>query len=206
MRPSPPLFQVFQDGLCCLHGDESHARAGRSQCVLACPSILSATFVDGARTTHKLRYPHATSTPYTTISILPKSHILVAANMSDAPKLDSAAEQHAAPGATLVKDETDLAVSGVTEADKAPETSKTTEEKTTEEKPAATSMAGSAVETVTSTASSAAAAVKDNVFSMFGGGPKKEKKEEVDDVDEPSGATKKAADKDVSRSGEMLCF
>jgi len=99
--------------------------------------------------------------------------------MSEAPKLDPAAEQSAAPGATLVKDETEKVTSGVTEASKS-----------AEEKPAASS----AAETVTNAASNAAAAVKDNVFSMFGGGPKKEKKEEVDDKDEPSGATKKAGD------------
>jgi len=98
--------------------------------------------------------------------------------MSEAPKLDPAATQSAAPGATLVKDETEKVTTGVTEASKP-----------TEEKPAA-----SVAETVTNAASSASAAVKDNVFSMFGGGPKKEKKEEVDDADEPSGATKKAAD------------
>lgn len=45
-------------------------------------------------------------------------------------------------------------------------------------------------EKATEAATSAAAAVKDNVFSMFGGGPTKVKKEEVDDVNEPSGASK----------------
>jgi Ran-binding protein 1 len=95
--------------------------------------------------------------------------------MSDAPKPDPAAEQAAASGATLQKDETAKVTSDVTDAPKSGE-----------EKPAP-----SVVETVTNTASSTAAAVKDNVFSMFGGGPKKEKKEEeVDDVNEPSGASK----------------
>ncbi|KAF2251206.1 hypothetical protein BU26DRAFT_517916 [Trematosphaeria pertusa] len=99
--------------------------------------------------------------------------------MSDTAKPDPSAEQTAAPGATLSKDETAKVTSDVTDAPKP-----------AEEKPAA-----SAAETVTNAASTAASAVKDNVFSMFGGGPKKEKKEEADDVDEPSGASKpKAAD------------
>jgi Ran-binding protein 1 len=102
--------------------------------------------------------------------------------MSEVAKPDPAAEQAAAPGATLQKDQTEKVTSGITDAPKP-----------TEDKPAA-----SVAETVTNAASSATAAVKDNVFSMFGGGPKKEKKEEVDDVDEPSGATKKATVADVS--------
>lgn len=88
--------------------------------------------------------------------------------MADAAKPDPAAEQSAAPGATLQKDETAKVTTDITDS-----------------KPAAT-----ATEKATEAATSAASAVKDNVFSMFGGGPKKEKKEEVDDVDEPSGASK----------------
>lgn len=93
--------------------------------------------------------------------------------MADAVKPDPAAEQVAAPSATLVKDETAKVTTDVTD-------SKPAEEKTVTEK-------------ATEAATSATTAVKDNVFSMFGGGPKKEKKEEVDEgADEPSGATKKA--------------
>ncbi|PSN65842.1 hypothetical protein BS50DRAFT_574346 [Corynespora cassiicola Philippines] len=98
--------------------------------------------------------------------------------MSEAAKPDPAADQAAAPGATLQKDETAKVTTDVTDAPK------------TEEKPTATESAANA-------ATSAATTVKDNVFSMFGGGPKKEKKEEQDDVDEPSGATKgKSAEED----------
>lgn len=99
--------------------------------------------------------------------------------MSETAKPDPSAEQAAAPGATLVKDETEKATAG------AADTSKPSEEKTT---------SSSVAETVTNAASTATAAVKDNMFSMFGGGPKKEKKEEVDDANEPSGATKKTGD------------
>lgn len=108
--------------------------------------------------------------------------------MADAAKPDPAATQSAAPGATLVKDETDKATTGVTES------------KSTEEKPSVT-------ENVTSAASAAAASVKDNVFSMFGGGPAKEKKKEEDDVDEPSGATKKpAADEENPEAEQDVHF
>jgi len=93
--------------------------------------------------------------------------------MADAAKPDPAAEQTAAPGATLVKDETAKVTTDITDP------------KPAEDKPAAT-----VTEKVTEAATTATSAVKDNVFSMFGGGPKKEKKEEVDDVDEPSGASK----------------
>jgi len=88
--------------------------------------------------------------------------------MSDTVKPDPAADQHAAPGATLVKDETAKVTTDV----QAKEDDKPVTEKATE------------------AAASTAAAVKDNVFSMFGGGPAKVKKEEVDDTDEPSGASK----------------
>lgn len=98
--------------------------------------------------------------------------------MSDVAKPDPAADQTAAPGATLVKDET-AKVTTDKLSDK-PETAAAT---STDDKPI--------TEKATEAATSAAAAVKDNVFSMFGGGPAKAKKEETDDVDEPSGATKK---------------
>lgn len=104
--------------------------------------------------------------------------------MADAAKPDPAAEQTAAPGAKLAEDETKKVTTDVTDASKS------------EDKPAS-----SVADTVSNAASTATAAVKDNVFSMFGGGPKKEKKEEADDVDEPSGATKKAGD--VSRLGSF---
>lgn len=107
--------------------------------------------------------------------------------MSEAAKPDPSAEQVAAPGATLAKDETEKVTTGVTDASK-----------TSEEKPAS-----SVTETVTNAASNATAAVKDNVFSMFGGGPKKEKKEEADDADEPSGATKKATGDDENPEAEV---
>ncbi|KAF2865514.1 RanBP1 domain-containing protein [Massariosphaeria phaeospora] len=97
--------------------------------------------------------------------------------MADSAKPDPAAEQVAASGPQLAKDETAKVTTDVAD-----------EPKATEEKPA--SAAPTVAETVTNTATSAATAVKDNVFSMFGGGPKKEKKEEVDDFDEPSGASK----------------
>lgn len=93
--------------------------------------------------------------------------------MADAAKPDPSAEQAAALGPTLAKDETAKVTTDVTDP------------KPAEDKPAA-----SVTETVTNAASTATSAVKDNVFSMFGGGPKKEKKEEGDDVDEPSGASK----------------
>lgn len=80
----------------------------------------------------------------------------------------------------LVKDETEKATTGVTEA-----STDAAASKSTEEKPAANTFGGMA-----SQASGFATQAKDNVFSMFGGGPKKEKKEE-DDVDEPSGSSKK---------------
>jgi Ran-binding protein 1 len=95
--------------------------------------------------------------------------------MADAAKPDPAAEQVAAPGATLQKDETAKVTTDVTDS-----------------KPAEDKPASSVTETVSNAASTATSAVKDNVFSMFGGGPKKEKKEDADDADEPSGATKKA--------------
>ncbi|KAF2278658.1 putative Ran-specific GTPase-activating protein 1 [Westerdykella ornata] len=104
--------------------------------------------------------------------------------MSEAAKPDPSAEQAAAPGATLVKDETEKVTTAPTEASKSPEKQ--------EDQPAA-----SVTETVTNAATSTAAAVKDNVFSMFGGGPKKEKREEEDDVDEPSGSSKKKEAADV---------
>jgi Ran-binding protein 1 len=93
--------------------------------------------------------------------------------MADAAKPDPAAEQIAAPGATLQKDETAKVTTDITDP------------KPAEDKPAAT-----VTEKATEAATTAASAVKDNVFSMFGGGPKKEKKEEADDLDEPSGASK----------------
>ncbi|CAI6332767.1 unnamed protein product [Periconia digitata] len=100
--------------------------------------------------------------------------------MADAPKPDPAAEQVAAPSATLAKDETAKVTTDVTDSKAAD--SKPAEDKTVTEK-------------ATEAAASATTAVKDNVFSMFGGGPKKEKKEEADEgADEPSGATKKPED------------
>jgi Ran-binding protein 1 len=99
--------------------------------------------------------------------------------MSEAAKPDPAADQFANPAATLVKDETEKVTTGIA-ANKPDTTSATTASASTDDKPLA--------EKVTE----AATAAKDNVFSMFGGGPAKVKKEEVDDVDEPSGATKKA--------------
>ena len=96
--------------------------------------------------------------------------------MADTAKPDPAAEQTAAPGATLVKDETAKVTTDVTDS----------KPSATEDKPV--------TEKVTDAAASATTAVKDNVFSMFGGGPKKEKKEEEDDANEPSGATKKVVD------------
>lgn len=96
---------------------------------------------------------------------------------SDVAKSDPSAEQTAAPGPTLAKDETNKVTTGVTE-----------EPKTSEAKPAP-----SITEQVSSAASTATSAVKDNVFSMFGGGPTKEKKEEQGDVDEPSGSSKAKA-------------
>ncbi|KAF1951255.1 hypothetical protein CC80DRAFT_519569 [Byssothecium circinans] len=96
--------------------------------------------------------------------------------MADTAKTDPAADQAAAPGATLVKDETAKVTTDVTDP----------KPTATEDKPV--------TEKVTEAAASATTTVKDNMFSMFGGGPKKEKKEEEDDVNEPSGATKKAAE------------
>ncbi|KAF2643980.1 ran-specific GTPase-activating protein 1 [Massarina eburnea CBS 473.64] len=96
--------------------------------------------------------------------------------MADAAKPDPAADQAAAPGATLVKDET----AKVADVDSKPADDKPVTEKVTE----------------------TATAVKDNVFSMFGGGPKKEKREEVDDVNEPSGATKKNVPEDENPENE----
>lgn len=98
--------------------------------------------------------------------------------MSDVAKPDPAADQTAAPGATLVKDETAKVTTDI--AANKPETT------TKDDKPV--------TEKAAEAASSAAAAVKDNVFSMFGGGPAKVKKEEVDDADEPSGASKPKAE------------
>lgn len=100
--------------------------------------------------------------------------------MSDVAKPDPAADQAAAPGATLVKDETEKVTTGI--AANKPET----ETATKDDKPV--------TEKAAEAATSAAAAVKDNVFSMFGGGPAKVKKEEEDDADEPSGASKPKAD------------
>ena len=91
--------------------------------------------------------------------------------MADA-KPDPAADQAAAPSATLQQDETAKVTTDVTGS-----------------KPAEGTTGSSVTDTVASAASTATAAVKDNVFSMFGGGPKKERKE-TEDVDEPSGASK----------------
>ncbi|KAH9866970.1 single stranded nucleic acid binding protein [Plenodomus lingam] len=99
--------------------------------------------------------------------------------MSDVAKPDPAADQAAAPGARLVEDETAKVTTGI--AANKTESTETKDDKSITEK-------------ATDTASSAAAAVKDNVFSMFGGGPAKVKREEVDDVDEPSGASKPKGD------------
>jgi Ran-binding protein 1 len=96
--------------------------------------------------------------------------------MSDVAKPDPAADQVANPAATLVKDETAKVTTDI--AANKPATTETKDDKPITEK-------------ATEAAVSAATAVKDNVFSMFGGGPAKVKKEEVDDVNEPSGATKK---------------
>lgn len=96
--------------------------------------------------------------------------------MSDVAKPDPAADQVANPAATLVKDETAKVTTDI--AANKPDTTETKDDKPVTEKAA-------------EAASAAAATVKDNVFSMFGGGPAKAKKEETDDVDEPSGATKK---------------
>lgn len=104
--------------------------------------------------------------------------------MADAAKPDPAAEQSAAPGATLQKDLTAKVTTDITDP------------KPAEEKPATTT------EKATEAATSAAAAVKDNVFSMFGGGPKKEKKEEADDADEPSGASKSKGGDDENPENE----
>ncbi len=105
--------------------------------------------------------------------------------MSDAPKPDPAAEQIAAPGPTLVKDETAKVTTDIA----ANKTETETATATKEDKPV--------TEKAAEVASSAAAAVKDNVFSMFGGGPAKVKKETEDDADEPSGASNKK---------EAVCF
>jgi Ran-binding protein 1 len=110
--------------------------------------------------------------------------------MSDVAKPDPAADQTAAPGATLVKDETAKVTT-----DKASDKPETTTSTTTDDKPI--------TEKATEAAVSAVAAVKDNVFSMFGGGPAKAKKEEADDADEPSGATKKA---DAVREDYLSCY
>jgi len=100
--------------------------------------------------------------------------------MTEVPKSDPSAEQAAAPGPTLVKDETEKATAGASEE----------KQDKPADKPAAT-----VTETVTNAASAATTAVKDNVFSMFGGGPKKEKKEEEEDATaEPSGSSKAKAD------------
>ncbi|KAJ4305615.1 Ran GTPase binding protein Sbp1 [Kalmusia sp. IMI 367209] len=93
--------------------------------------------------------------------------------MADA-KPDPAAEQVAAPAATLQQDQTAKVTTDITDS------------KPAEDKPATS--------TVTETVTNAAATAKDNVFSMFGGGPKKEKKEEANDEDEPSGASKPKGD------------
>jgi Ran-binding protein 1 len=95
--------------------------------------------------------------------------------MSEAAKPDPSADQVANPGARLVQDETAKVTTDI--AANKPDTTSTTTENN---KP------------ITEKMTEAATAAKDNVFSMFGGGPAKVKKEEVDDVDEPSGATKKA--------------
>jgi Ran-binding protein 1 len=98
--------------------------------------------------------------------------------MSDVAKPDPAADQAANPSATLVKDETAKVTTDIA-ANKESTTAISSDNKPLTEK-------------ATEAATSAAAAVKDNVFSMFGGGPAKVKKEEAaDDIDEPSGATKK---------------
>ncbi|KAF2000961.1 hypothetical protein P154DRAFT_575664 [Amniculicola lignicola CBS 123094] len=104
--------------------------------------------------------------------------------MADAVKPDPSAEQAAAPGPTLVKDETAKVTTDVTDP------------KPAEDKPAAP--------TVTGTVTSAAETVKDNVFSMFGGGPKKEKKVEEDEVTEPSGSSKaKTGDEQENPEAEV---
>jgi Ran-binding protein 1 len=99
--------------------------------------------------------------------------------MSDVAKPDPAADQVANPAATLVKDETAKVTTDIAANKPAATTTETKDDKPITEK-------------ATEAAVAAATTVKDNVFSMFGGGPAKVKKEEVDDVDEPSGATKKA--------------
>ncbi|KAF1939718.1 ran-specific GTPase-activating protein 1 [Clathrospora elynae] len=107
--------------------------------------------------------------------------------MSDVAKPDPAADQTAAPGATLVKDETAKVTT-----DKASDKASTTAIK--DDKPI--------TEKATEAATAAAAAVKDNVFSMFGGGPAKVKKEEVDDVNEPSGSSKTKAENEEDPENE----
>ncbi|ORY09968.1 ran-specific GTPase-activating protein 1 [Clohesyomyces aquaticus] len=107
--------------------------------------------------------------------------------MADAAKPDPSAEQVAAPGPTIAKDETEKLTTGSTEASKA-----------TEEKPATT-----LTETVASAATTATTAVKDNVFSMFGGGPKKEKKEDdEEEVNDRSGSSKAKAAEEESPENE----
>jgi len=103
-------------------------------------------------------------------------------NMADA-KPDPAADQAAAPSATLQQDETAKVTTDVTGS-----------------KPAEGTTGSSVTDTVASAASTATAAVKDNVFSMFGGGPKKERKE-TEDVDEPSGASKPKDEVSTTRDG-----
>ncbi|KAH8722641.1 RanBP1 domain-containing protein [Phaeosphaeriaceae sp. PMI808] len=92
--------------------------------------------------------------------------------MSDAVKPDPAADQATNPAATLVKDETAKVTTDIA-------ANKTETSEAKDDKP------------ITEKATEAVTVAKDSVFSMFGGGPAKVKKEEVDDVDEPSGATKK---------------
>jgi Ran-binding protein 1 len=110
---------------------------------------------------------------------------------ADSAKPDPSATQAAAPGATLVKEETEKLTSTATESTK-------TEAKT-EEKPSS-----SIADTVSNAATTATTAVKDNVFSMFGGGPKKEKKEDDDEVNDRSGSAKatKAEEEDAAPEGE----
>jgi hypothetical protein len=112
------------------------------------------------------------------LSLLYLNSITPDLTMSDVAKPDPAADQAANPSATLVKDETAKVTTDIA-ANKESTTAISSDNKPLTEK-------------ATEAATSAAAAVKDNVFSMFGGGPAKVKKEEAaDDIDEPSGATKK---------------
>ncbi|KAF2126840.1 hypothetical protein P153DRAFT_368877 [Dothidotthia symphoricarpi CBS 119687] len=104
--------------------------------------------------------------------------------MSDVAKPDPAADQAAAPGARLVKDETEKVTTGIAANQPKTEDGKPMTEKATE------------------AATSAAATVKDNVFALFGGGPKKEKRVEEDDVNEPSGASKPKTTEDENPENE----